>query len=623
MSDLCQTYDNCSVQIGLLRDDGKPPLVPVSHTIARAHIEIELNEASEILGIKTLTLEEADTITPCTELSASRTSGIAPHMLYDNVKYVSGDYNQYIHDIDNTKYYQRYMNQILGWCNFEGCPDEVKTIQRYVQKGCLITDIIQNKLLQIKDGSLIAWNGDKRNKPSNINKLFVRFKVCTDGENTLFNKNQKLIDAYQQYYISTQTEKRICYITGQVVPCTDVHPSQLRHGGDQTKLISANDSRGFTYRGRFQNPQDVLSIGYETSQRAHHTLRWLIDTQGWKYGDQIILVFGMNGGLYPSLKVDTADLLGEELTTDSFIDQDNLSKLLSISLQQYSSKDENVVVMAVRAATQGRLSVTYYQKLRGYEYIKRIKTWHETCCWTMQKDIFDGLDKEGNPLYKTISFTGAPSIEDIVFATLGNRADDREKTRTAERIMSFIIDGRSLSRDLMKTSVRRASNSQSMETWEWNKTRSIACAVVKKYRFDAYGENWDLILDDNESDRNYVYGRLLAYAHNIETLAQYLSGAKIHTTFVQQLQKTFVNRPAFTWKIINQKIHTHIATIRRSQYSILVQEMHSLFELFENVESFSDNIPLNEVYLLGFDLQMKEFYRRSRKHEISETVINS
>ena len=73
--------------------------------------------------------------------------------------------------------------------------------------------------------------------------------------------------------------------------CTDKHPAKLRQGKDKAKLISMNDSNGFTYRGRFVSKKEAISVGYETSQKIHNALRWLIQKQAYKYDGQTILTW--------------------------------------------------------------------------------------------------------------------------------------------------------------------------------------------------------------------------------------------------------------------------------------------------------------------------------------------
>ena len=47
---------------------------------------------------------------------------------------------------------------------------------------------------------------------------------------------------------------------------------------------------------------------------------------------------------------------------------------------------------------------------------------------------------------------------------------------------------------------------------------TLACSFVKKDKKDRYKEEWNVALDKKETDRNYLYGRLLAVADRIEYL---------------------------------------------------------------------------------------------------------
>src|SRR5699024_10099390 len=90
----------------------------------------------------------------------------------------------------------------------------------------------------------------------------------------LFNKFINFLES------SDKKEIGQCYVSGIETTLTTQHGSRLRNAGDMGKLISANDTQGYTYRGRFSKPTDAVQIGYELSQKAHHALRWLIQRQG-------------------------------------------------------------------------------------------------------------------------------------------------------------------------------------------------------------------------------------------------------------------------------------------------------------------------------------------------------
>ena len=115
-----------------------------------------------------------------------------------------------------------------------------------------------------------------------------------------------------------------------------------------------------------------------------------------------------------------------------------------------------------------------------------------------------------------IHFVGAPAPSDISEAVYGSKVDDKLRNATIERILPCIIDGQKIPRDLVEAVVRRASNRIVMEDWEWNKTLSIGCALYRKYREK---EEYNMALDENRTTRDYLYGRLLAIADDLEQWA--------------------------------------------------------------------------------------------------------
>ena len=79
----------------------------------------------------------------------------------------------------------------------------------------------------------------------------------------------------------------------------DQHPAKLRNDGDKAKLISSNDTSGFTFRGRFLTADQAATVGFETTQKAHFALRWLISRQGYRKGDLAIVAWATSGASIP------------------------------------------------------------------------------------------------------------------------------------------------------------------------------------------------------------------------------------------------------------------------------------------------------------------------------------
>ena len=73
-------------------------LLPTGHIEQRAQIEVVLDEQGNFKEANELSIDEATTIIPVTEDSASRANGISPHPLHDKLVYTAGDYVTYVEE---------------------------------------------------------------------------------------------------------------------------------------------------------------------------------------------------------------------------------------------------------------------------------------------------------------------------------------------------------------------------------------------------------------------------------------------------------------------------------------------------------------------------------------------
>ena len=75
------------------------------------------------------------------------------------------------------------------------------------------------------------------------------------------------------YYASRQTKQGVCMVTGKHTTLAEQHPAKLRNAGDKAKLISTNDTSGYTVRGRLLDADEACGVGFEVTQKAHNALR--------------------------------------------------------------------------------------------------------------------------------------------------------------------------------------------------------------------------------------------------------------------------------------------------------------------------------------------------------------
>jgi len=605
---LYDTYENCRSEVGIPGTDERTPLLPIAHSTQNAQIEVVLNRQGDFLRAKVLEKDELVTIIPVTEDSATR-SGTKPppHPLCDKLQYVAGDYAKYVVKKNGEEFYNKYIEQLEDWCSSPYCNLKVNAILRYLKKKMLISELIKQQILVCdEDGSLA-----KKVKLGGIDQsdAFIRFRVeIPDEEESAVWLDPKVYQSYINYYLSLQGGVDLCYVRGQKIPCSEKHPAKVRYSSDKAKLISANDNTGFTYLGRFADKSQVVSVGYETSQKAHNALRWLIDKQGYKNGDQVIVAWGTKNQNIPELLEDTEDSIFGEEETPVVSTEKEFAERLNKAIAGYGcdlDTKAQIVIMGLDAATTGRLSITYYRELNGTDFLNRIEHWHRTCSWRhTYKNVPDGFDEKGKPKFRRITFIGAPSPKDITFAAYGNKVDDKLKKATVERLLPCIIDGARLPYDIVNSSVNRTSNPVSMENWEWQKALTITCALVKKYRYDKFKEEWSMSLDENQKDRSYLFGRLLAIAQQIEEWALNTAGEKRETN-AERLMHQFKLHPYKTWGIIIDKLKPYMARLGPKGTSLteLMTRVNSLIPY----EEFTSLKQLDDSYILGYYCQRQVF----------------
>lgn len=660
---LYQTYENCLVKVGDLGDEGQVPLLPICHTTQKAQIEITLSPFGDFRRAQVVPKSASRTIIPCTEKSAGRTSGEAPHPLCDKLQYLAADYKKYGGDKDH--YFESYLSLLFSWVNF-GVPEKVKAIYEYVRKGQVIGGLITSSVLftnqkgtlyferpetMVEDraldifhvlpgvysnsGKLSSWQAD----------AFVRWRVEDGSESTAVWEDTSVFQSWIEYYSSTKHNESICYITGVKSLTADQHPAKIRNDADKAKLISSgksvnnsgkitiDDSCGFTFLGRFTFPDQVASVGFETSQKAHFALRWLMSRQGYIKGDLAVVAWATSGKNTIQPLDDTFDAYFKGMTKEieRAIDtaQDtgiSLRKKIAGYRQEINERDD-VIVMAVDSATPGRLSIVYYQALKGSDFLDRIENWHESCSWRHTYRTIDQIDQSGKNKKLVIPFSGAPAPVDIAEVAYGRRVDDKLKKATIKRILPCIIDGSPLPRDLVDSVVRRASNREGLKNPEdkkyygdpeflWKKTLTIACALFKKYKEGK--EKFEMSLDEKRKTRDYLYGRLLAVADILEERALYKAKEKRATNAARFMQQ-FSLRPFQTWKQIHEALIPYMVRLGGANYyKNLIGEIINL-----NPECFEGNKPLTGEYLLGFYSQRQKLIEKSDAEEVVDTVDGS
>ncbi|WP_410985034.1 type I-C CRISPR-associated protein Cas8c/Csd1 [Bacillus cereus] len=592
-------------------------LLPISHTTQTAHIEVSITEDGEFHTAEIISKNDASTLIPCTESSANRAgSKIAPYPLHDKLSYVAGDFVTYGGKIKKEEPFSYYISQLKEWSVSPYTTAKVKSIYTYLSKGRLIKDLVEKGILHVDTrGKLIeAW--DKKTeaflgeKPpifsvvtGNQESAFVRFNVYSPNKMlTKVWKDPEMYDSFIKFYSNFLGKDDYCYVIGKVMPSTDKHANKIRNAGDKAKLISANDTSGFTFRGRFNRANDVANISYDVSQKAHNALKWLINKQGKIIDQRVFLIWGNNAEDVPSFVEDSYNIYSMDLRTTKKQEiksytHEQFSDEVAKAIDGYKnnlSSSANVNILLLDSATTGRLAVLYYRNMNKEMYLNGLKNWHSTCAWEHRYRRNDKGD--------FVHFYGAPATKDIAFAAYGPKANEKIVKGLMERMLPCIIDKQNVPFDIIRSAFQRASNPVAMERWEWEKTLSIVCALINKQ------EGYNLGLDKESNDRDYLFGRLLAIADVLERNA--LNPSDSRATNARRYMNSFSQHPERTWRTIQGALQPYQARLGEKvwYYNKLIDEVGSRIK----IEDFN-NKPLSGRYLLGFYSQRHELHQKKKR----------
>lgn len=634
-----ETYEAHQALAGVY-EVGKAPLAPVGHNTTTAKYEVTLDaqgnfrRATEMKSEANQYAQEnsfSDTaanknalkiIIPVTEKSAGRTSTtIAPHPLCEQVGYLTPD---------NDKKYAAYMEQLTDWAESEYSHPKVKAVLAYVSKGTLKADLTDAGIKKFGDNDFICWR-----------------VLGTEGDSDACYKDRSLFDSYTAYYLHRRQQEStvLCMVSGEQVVPAEQHLKGIYSRGGSAKLISVNDEVNFTYRGRFMEEVQALTVGYEVSQKVHNVLKWLIANQGVSIAKEldekrqkkpkkqkeskciptVYLCWNPQG-----LPVKKLNRPTRESDAAKKLNPSNYQSVLYKTLMSYKAelpKEAGVVIAAFDAATTGRLSLTYYNELQLSDYLDRLVYWDSTCCFIHR---FKG--------------TLAPGLDDIILYAWGIErktiddkgeekctveVDDKVMKQQMQRLVHCRVDKALMPLDIMQALVIKASNPLTYDlknaSNNWDEVLFTACAVIRKYYIDHKKEELEMALQPDKMDRSYQFGRLLAVMELIErsTYDEEKKESRCVPNAIR-MYASFCQRPSHTTHIIMQQLQA--AYIPQLKYSWRVRYEKLVGEIMEKLSDWQDanpnanyDAPLSETYLMGYYLQKNALYKKNDENTEEES----
>lgn len=650
MSTLADMYDYLD-DAHKKSEEAVPNWVPVFIGKNNVQIEVILSEDSKFLRAELLPKAHRPTLMPITEDSDARTSGIAPHPLFDKLQYVAGDLHNYTEkssDGDQKKH-AAYMKFLNAWSQSSADVSPQSIIKKYLDKNTLTKDLIRAGILEVNEDKKLT---SKKYNRLTARELLVRFAIEQNGqlnrlwENYDFLRNYSndylqvihplVVEKYKQKDGSTSERERphryvgLCYVSGKNEQFLGTkHGKFLRSSGDQTKLISSNDHKNYTYRGRFVHPENVMSVSLLVSSKAYSALRWLIQHQAYlnkkesnrRNQEYTVLAYGRGKKPNTPYKSFWMKLEKDRISPDRINVQENYAKSLRKALRGYQFSDtlyrhENVCLLALDNATTGRLAIQYYREVSFQDYIDNLAYYYQSLAWKHPK--WNDNDFLGY-------YYGVPTPDEIFCFTCGIERknqmtidNERYKKQLLRRWLPCIVERAPIPLDIIRNAIQTASNPMNKSKENWERSLSCACGLLRKHYFERNEEVYSMPLDPTIKDRSYLYGRLLAVADYIESKAiENMDDDAKRQSNAMRYMNTFSKRPCETWMNIELKFQPYLAKLNPGLQVITQKTINEIMSMFDITE-FESKDPLRGTFLLGFHCQQNEFYRKREKKEKEE-----
>jgi CRISPR-associated protein, csd1 family len=659
MQKLYWTYENILEQC--VTDDAEP-LTPVGHTIQNAHIIIVIDGQGNFQTARVMPPKTA-ILLPATESSENRTSGEAPHPLADKIQYVAKDYVDY--GGEKKAYFDGYLKQLKAWCESPFAHPKVQAVLNYVAKGRVVADLVEAGIFQLGSGNKVLnkWEAEG-DAPSIFSALpktkgeieFGSALVCWQVEIAGDVHSQTWTDktiqqSWADYAASEKAEKGFCLVQGEEAVISTMHPAKLRHTGDKAKLISSNDTGGYTFRGRFATAEEAASVSADVSAKAHSALRWLISRQGIRNGDQVTVSWAISGKPVPSpMKDISSEIDWDNLDISAVGNPDEIAKqtssensepspdwsanigraaaqIIKKKLHGYQAElkaHEQISLIMLDSATPGRMALTYYQEFLPADYFANLDAWIDDFSWYQRYSIEvpNGKKTDKRTQWRFLP----PSPYSIADAVYGKSLSDTLKKQLYARLLPVIAGGTPMPipDDLVHQSFQAACNPNRCENWEWQRNIGVACALYKGWRARHHDLSqrriYPMSLDTQNRSRDYLYGRLLAVAENTESYALYLAGEKRATTAERYMQR-FAEHPFATWRNIELALKPYQERLRNNGKDTGAQAIGEIMELFA-IDDFTCDDKLSGEFLLGYHCQKMEIARRITELSANKSKIH-
>lgn len=433
-------------------------------------------------------------------------------------------------------------------------------------------------------------------------KTMIRWQV---GDVTCWN-SEPLMESWIEYYGET-LRKTLPVGVDQVTGKEDIlkdpksFPKAILPGHGNGKFISAADETEFTWRGFFAVPQEALTVSVPSSHYAHQALKYLAQYNGLNIGNGDTLILWApddpTAKLTPNLWRTDEDNPLPFAWSDGFLE----NYMDHVKIPEHL-KDSMMVTMICGGATTGRNSTKYYEEGKTSAYLDNIARWRYKTGW----EIHVKGTPEPRPFFPSIKL-----LIDMAFGSMMKNkrtASDGITVVWTKRLHLAMLNDKPLPEHLIHALVSRCVTAGIYEHMIWPTT----LAALRKHYIDTTGEVYNPMLDTENLDRNYLFGRLLAWYEAFEK-ASFNPGEERLTT-AERRRGLFMKNPLTEAYVLEEKSKIWKRKLNRYNAGLAAWYSRNIQEMWNTIGNASDQ-ELEPSFLFGYNAMKKTIYTKREDRE--------
>lgn len=619
---LLNTY-NQAAKAGLVDqyEEGSTVLLPIYHNNMRSDgkniVQCTITEEGTFVKAEFLAEKEI-AIFPVTEKSLTRSGkNPPPHPLVDKLQYLAPNDEQ-----KNTSY-KEVFNDWLNNSSSEHTQHFLKAVKIFVNSEGMLSSIISSLYdgidYELRDLTVHYTDDKEKLKHDDLSNVFLTFSVeeFKGPVNVSVTRNKELHQDYIQYVENKNKNNGVCYFTGEEDYIVKNHRGLLGNA----KLISVSNNKE-TYYGRFKSGTDILQMGYSTSEKVHLMLKYLLENRNSNQhlGEQQYLINWFSTDLSNDTGVDVTDpgdefndiLFGTPQPEDDYVPVNKRNEKIGISFKQGNvklSESDVYYVAIIDKASNGRISVKYFKELSVSQLFNNLKKWQEMNSWWRYNHEKGKSEIQTPNTYNLIHTIYGIEREGKMSFDNGSFRKSQER-----KIVTQIIEGGNMPADFVVKAKLNIKNRLSYDNM-WNHLLFVALAVLnngKEGRFEK-------MVDKNNMDRSYLYGRLLAVYDRIE--ASTFDKDNKRVTNAEKFWTSYTNNPATMMLRLEEKVKSYEKRLRNSEgkkglyYKLAAEKKEIINALHGHTDEKELNKSLGYQFIFGYYSEIDYIFSKKDTEE--------